>query len=200
MIIFLLFIIGVQRIELFSFQFFRIRVFFLTANNLVLITTPLSPEALSEMHPLHPPALSPKIALSQFFFRGRVRFAFRRFFFQLDITFFTSAPSSTIPFSSRSLVAYLLTLGISRVSSSSRVFVSRTWSSNSSYMNRSKYIVSHIFHLRQSRLQRLYPLQGIKATETFRPRANSPLSMAGPSARTSPFFQTLTGNNYRFFE
>ena len=35
---------------------------------------------------------------------------------------------------------------------------------------------------------KLYPLQGMKATSTFWPRASSPRSVAGPSETTWPFF------------
>ena len=46
---------------------------------------------------------------------------------------------------------------------------------------------------------KLYPCQGMNATTTFWPRASSPISVAGPSAMTSPFLTRSPGFTMGFW-
>ena len=101
---------------------------------------------------------------------------------------FTSAPIYTIPDSSRFLRASSPTLGMSLVISSEPNFVSRAITSNSSIWI--DVNTSSLTNFSDKRIEssKLYPFQGMKATNTFLPSASSPLSVDGPSAITSPFF------------
>ena len=101
-------------------------------NRFVCITTPFNDgEALREAS-FTSPALSPKIARNSFS-SGEGSDSPFGVIFQIKITpGLIRAPTLTIPFSSRSLVASSLTLGISEVNSSIPRLVSRTSKENSS--------------------------------------------------------------------
>ena len=98
----------------------------------------------------------------------------------------TSAPMRTMPLSSRSFSASSPTLGMSRVISSLPSLVSRASISNSSMwieVYRSSFTSRSLIRMASSKL---YPPQGMNATRTFWPSANSPCWVAGPSAITWP--------------
>jgi len=101
-------------------------------NRFLVITTPfIDGGALREAF-LTSPALSPKIALSNFS-SGVGSLSPLGVIFPIKISpSLTSAPILIKPFSSRSLVASALTFGMSLVSSSIPLLVSRTSSVNSS--------------------------------------------------------------------
>ena len=81
-----------------------------------------------------------------------------------------------------------LTLGMSRVISSSPSFVSLAIISYSTICT--EVNTSSVTHLSEIKIEssKLYPCQGINATVTFLPKANSPNLVEGPSAIISPVF------------
>ena len=148
----------------------------------MLITTPFIPGSALFEASLTSPAFSPKIALRSFSSGvGSVS----PFGVTLPIRIspsLTLAPTLIIPRSSNSLVASSPTLGISGVSSSSPRLVSRTSNSISftcTLLKRSSFTNLSLITIASSKL---YPRQGINATVTFFPRANSPLDVDVPSA------------------
>ena len=95
-------------------------------NNFLSITTPVTDGGTFKEASLTSPALSPKIALNNF---SSGVGSLSPFGVILPIRIspsLTSAPTLIIPFSSKSLVASSLTLGISAVNSSKPLFVSLT--------------------------------------------------------------------------
>jgi hypothetical protein len=90
------------------------------------MTTPVTDGETFKEASLTSPALSPKIALSNFS-SGVGSLSPFGVIFPIRISpSFTSAPTLMIPFSSKSLVASSLTFGISGVNSSRPLFVSLT--------------------------------------------------------------------------
>ena len=153
-------------------------VFLALENNLVSITTPLIEGGVFNEASLTSPALSPKMARSNF---SSGEGSDSPFGVILPIRIspsFTSAPIRIIPFSSKSLVASSETLGISGVNSSSPRLVSRTSNSNSSMCKEVKISSLTIRSLITIASSKLYPCQGMKATFKFLPNANSPFSVA----------------------
>ena len=99
----------------------------------------------------------------------------------------TSAPTLIIPSSSKSFNLSSPTLGISLVTISGPSFVSRTSMEKSSIwieLNRSSSTTFWEIIIASSKLE---PSQGMKATNKFCPNANSPCSVAAPSANKSYF-------------
>ena len=156
-------------------------------NSFVSITTPFMPGGAFRDASFTSPALSPKMARRSFSSGVGSVSPFGVIFPTMMSPALTSAPTRMIPRSSRSLVASSETFGISRVSSSSPRFVSRTWSSNSS-MWTDVYTSSDTKRSEMTMASsKLYPRHGINATSTFFPRANSPLSVEKPSVNTVSF-------------
>ena len=113
-------------------------VFLARLNSLVSITTPWIEGGVFKDASLTSPALSPKIARSNFS-SGEGSDSPLGVILPIKISpSFTSAPTRIIPFSSRSLVASSETFGISGVNSSYPRLVSRTSNSNSSICNEVK--------------------------------------------------------------
>ena len=100
----------------------------------------------------------------------------------------TSAPGRITPSRLRFRRASSPTFGISRVISSGPNLVSRAPTSNSVIWIEVKASSRTTRSLMTIASSKLYPAQGINATCRLRPSANSPFSVAGPSASTSPFF------------
>ena len=100
----------------------------------------------------------------------------------------TSAPTRTMPSGPRFLSACSPTFGMSRVISSVPSFVSRA--PQSKVMMWSDVSVSSRTRRSFTRMasSKLYPRQLMNATSRFLPSASSPWSVAGPSARQSPFW------------
>ena len=106
--------------------------FFGRENNLVSMTTPFKDGDAFNEASITSPALSPKIALRSFSSGVGSVSPFGVILPIMISPSFTSAPTRIIPFSSRCFTASSDTFGISEVSSSSPLLVSRTSSWNSS--------------------------------------------------------------------
>ncbi len=102
----------------------------------------------------------------------------------------TSAPMRTMPRSSKSRTMSSPTLGISAVISSGPSLVSRASASYSSMWIEVKTSSRTTRSLIKIASSKLYPPQGMTAQRTLRPRAISPMSVAGPSAMASPRCRT----------
>ena len=91
-----------------------------------------------------------------------------------------------MPDSSKFFKASSFTFGMSLVISSSPNFVSRAITSYSTICT--DVNTSSVTHLSEISIEssKLYPCQGMNATVTFFPRANSPNLVDGPSAIISP--------------
>ena len=100
----------------------------------------------------------------------------------------TSAPTRTMPSGPRFLRASSPTFGMSRVISSGPSFVSRAPHSNVTMCSDVSTSSRTRRSLTRMASSKLYPRQLMKATSRFLPSASSPWSVAGPSARQSPFF------------
>src|SRR5690606_27061436 len=159
-------------------------IFLARENSFVSITTPFNDGEAFRDASFTSPALSPKIARSNFS-SGDGSDSPLGVILPIKISPpFTSAPTRMMPFSSRSLVASSDTFGISEVNSSSPRFVSRTSNSNSSIckeVNKSCDTTRSEITIASSKL---YPCQGMNATFKLRPNATSPFSVAYPSHNT----------------
>ena len=156
-------------------------------NTLTSITTPVLPDGSLRDESLTSVAFSPKIDLNSFS-SGLDDVSLFGVTLPTKISpGFTSAPTYTIPDSSRFLKLSSLTLGMSLVISSAPNFVSLAIDSYSSMWT--EVNTSSVTHLSDIKIEssKLYPCQGINATVTFLPKANSPSLVAGPSAIMSPF-------------
>ena len=143
-------------------------------NNFLSITTPLREGEAFKDASLTSPALSPKIALKSFSSGVGSDSPFGVILPIKMSPGLISAPILIIPFSSRSLVASSLTLGMSAVSSSAPNFVSLTSREYSSIWIEVKMSSRTTFSEITMASSKLYPFQGIKATFIFLPKASSP--------------------------
>ena len=157
-------------------------------NTLTSTTVPLLPLDILKDVSVTSIAFSPKIDLNNFSSGPDAESP-------LGVTFptrispaFTSAPIYTIPDSSKFFKASSLTLGMSRVISSSPSFVSLAIISYSTICT--EVNTSSVTHLSEIKIEssKLYPCHGINATVTFLPKASSPSFVEGPSAIISPVF------------
>ena len=155
-------------------------------NNFLSITTPLNDGEAFKDASFTSPALSPKIARSNFSSGVGSDSPFGVILPIRISPGFTSAPIRIIPFSSKSLVASSETFGISFVNSSVPNLVSLTSKEYSSIWMDVKMSSRTTLSEITIASSKLYPFQGIKATFILIPKASSPFCVAYPSQRTCP--------------
>ncbi len=152
--------------------------FMLRLKSFLSITTPLKEGEAFKEASFTSPALSPKMARKSFSSGEGSLSPFGVILPMRMSPGLTSAPTRIIPFSSKSFVASSLTLGISAVNSSMPNLVSRTSSVYSSMWMEVKMSSRTTRSLITIASSKLYPFQGIKATNKLRPKANSPPCVA----------------------
>ena len=148
------------------------------SNNFLSITIPFNDGGALRDASFTSPALSPKIARSNFS-SGVGSLSPLGVILPINMSpALISAPILIIPFSSRSLVASSETLGISLVNSSFPSLVSLTSIEYSSMWIEVKTSSLTTFSEITIASSKLYPFQGMKATCIFLPKASSPLLVA----------------------
>src|SRR3989338_6767415 len=156
-------------------------------NILTFTTLPFLPCSILKEESLTSFALSPKIALNNLSSGVNSASPFGEIFPTKMSLGPTSAPTLTIPSSSKSFNFSSPTLGISDVVTSGPSFVSRTSQVKSSIcieVNSSSFTS---FSEIVSASSNPPPLKGKKQTKIFLPNASLPWLIAAPSASTSPF-------------